>query len=198
MARIENFGTATYCNNQCYSWSWLQLDKGRRGRLPTCTRLPWKMMKLCPTYPLICHTLELPHLTLVQANEIIGSYWYCCLAREKFPGFGHHNKFLSRFLMFFSKFQGVSRLCISHLCFQVVGWVASFLHSRLETVASEWDFWWVATSSRLLRLSEAPWVFSPANGKLLSSWNQCPVLSGFVAVSNVFGTVSRPQCNSEL
>lgn len=111
---------------------------------------------------------------------------------------GRNFQVLDTTISFFQGFSCVSRLCISHLCFQVVGWVASFLHSRLETVASEWDFWWVATSSRLLRLSEAPWVFSPANGKLLSSWNQCPVLSGFVAVSNVFGTVSRPQCNSEL
>lgn len=76
------------------------------------------MMKLCPTYPLICHTLELPHLTLVQANEILGSYWYCCLAREKFPGFGHHN-FLThgafKVSHGFSKFQVVSRLCFSPL-----------------------------------------------------------------------------------
>ena len=27
-------------------------------------------------------TLELPHLTLVQGNEILGSYGYCCLARN--------------------------------------------------------------------------------------------------------------------
>lgn len=49
---------------------------------------------------------------------------------------------LSRFLMVSPSFK-LFLVCVSHLCFQVVGWVASFLHSRLETVASEWDFWWI-------------------------------------------------------